>query len=245
MILLLICLIFFKSRDFYVSHGIPYKRGYLLFGAPGCGKSSLVSALAGKFGLNICLLQIGNRNITDNVLASLFLSAPPRSLILIEDIDTVFLDRTKLNTNQGVSFSGFINALDGVGSAEGKVVFITTNHEAKLDPALLRSGRIDKEYKIDYADKDEILEMYLFYFPDKVKKGEQFRDSVAGNKVSTAEIQNHFIKYIGDPNTATTRRFDLVDNSKALIYDKKVEEQQIQQQQQQSGSSISSYLSLW
>jgi SpoVK/Ycf46/Vps4 family AAA+-type ATPase len=64
----------------------------------------------------------------------------------------------------------WISYFKGVGSAEGKIVFVTTNHEAKLDPALLRSGRIDKEYKIDYADKDEILDMYLFYFPDKLKK---------------------------------------------------------------------------
>ena len=204
----------------------------------------------------------GNRVVTDNVLASLFLSAPARSIILIEDIDTVFSDRSKLNASQSVTFSGFINALDGVGSAEGKLVFITTNHEAKLDPALLRSGRIDKEFKVDYADKDEIEEMFLFYFPEKVKKAKLFKgtengfvttrrfflkwsrnfvvifiDSVAGNKVSTAEIQNHFIKYIGDVDSAVSKRFDLADNSKAILNEKRKE----QQQQPTSGS----YLSLW
>jgi chaperone BCS1 len=51
--------IFLKSKEFYAYHGIPYKRGYLLYGPPGCGKTSLVSGLAAKFSLNICLLQMG------------------------------------------------------------------------------------------------------------------------------------------------------------------------------------------
>jgi chaperone BCS1 len=50
---------FLKGKDFYVSHGIPFKRGFLLYGPPGCGKTSLVGALAGKFNLSVCLLQIG------------------------------------------------------------------------------------------------------------------------------------------------------------------------------------------
>jgi len=64
--------------------------------------------------------------------------------------------------------------LDGVGSAEGKVVIVTTNHEAKVDEALMRPGRIDKQYKIDYVEKQEIEEMFLHYFPGKKEKSDSF-----------------------------------------------------------------------
>lgn len=102
--------VFLKNKEFYTYHGIPFKRGFLLYGPPGCGKSSLVSALAGKFGLSICLLQVGYKGVTDNVLHALFMSSPSRSIILIEDIDTLFTDRNITNANTSVTFSGFINA---------------------------------------------------------------------------------------------------------------------------------------
>lgn len=46
---------FLASRDWYAERGLPYRRGYLLYGPPGCGKSSFIFALAGHLGLNICM----------------------------------------------------------------------------------------------------------------------------------------------------------------------------------------------
>jgi chaperone BCS1 len=43
----------------------------------------------------------------------------------------------------GITFSGLLNALDGVAAQEGKVLVMTTNHVERLDPALVRPGRID------------------------------------------------------------------------------------------------------
>jgi chaperone BCS1 len=58
---------------------------------------------------------------------------------------------------------------------EGKIVIVTTNHPSKIDPALLRPGRIDKQYKIDFVEAQEIEEMFLYYFPGRKKKAVLFR----------------------------------------------------------------------
>jgi chaperone BCS1 len=57
-------------QDWYAERGIPYKRGYLLFGPPGTGKSSFSLSLAGKHELNIYTLQLSN--ISDATLMRLF-----------------------------------------------------------------------------------------------------------------------------------------------------------------------------
>jgi chaperone BCS1 len=125
--------------------------------------------------------------------------------------------------------------VDGVGSAEGKIIIITTNNATKLDPALLRPGRIDKRFKIDFADKNEIEEMFLKYFPGKTKKAGLFRDSIMGNNVSTAEIQQHLIKYHHSAELACKNRYEVVDNaqSKEAKSDKSQE------------TAMHSYISLW
>jgi chaperone BCS1 len=70
--------------------------------------------------------------------------APERSIILLEDVDAMFIDRTSVQKKKkGVTFSGFLNALDGVRSKDGTILIMTTNHREKLDPALIRPGRCD------------------------------------------------------------------------------------------------------
>ena len=79
-------------------------------------------------------------------------TTPPNSIILLEDIDGIFVQRESVNygnddeEDEGrkhISFSGLINALDGIRSQEGRILFMTTNHKEKLDAALLRPGRAD------------------------------------------------------------------------------------------------------
>ena len=57
---------FVSSSQWYIDRGIPYRRGYLLYGAPGCGKSSFVAALAGELGYDICILNLSDAGLTDD-----------------------------------------------------------------------------------------------------------------------------------------------------------------------------------
>lgn len=149
------------TRKWYLERGIPWRRGYMLSGPPGTGKTSLCFALASLFKLPIYLTSLSN--ITEHSLSSLFTTLPTRSIILLEDIDATGSnvkkredetdkDKTTVNKeaelsslrkSQGLSLSALLNAIDGIVSSEGRILIMTTNHIDHLDPALLRPGRVD------------------------------------------------------------------------------------------------------
>src|SRR5207253_2725559 len=83
-------------------------------------------------------------NMSDNRLGDLLAKVPERNILLLEDIDCAFVKRKRASGKEGeLTFSGLLNALDGVASPEGRIVVMTTNHVDKLDPALIRPGRAD------------------------------------------------------------------------------------------------------
>jgi chaperone BCS1 len=94
---------------------VPYRRGYLLHGPPGTGKTSFTQAVSGELKLNLCYLNLSNGDVDDDELNRLLAEAPPRSIILLEDIDAIFKQRDQMAASK-LSFSGFLNALDGVRS---------------------------------------------------------------------------------------------------------------------------------
>ena len=177
--------LFLESRQYYQNLGVPYRRGYLLHGPPGCGKSSLVLALAGELRLAICLLSLSNRSIDDESLNSLLNSAPLRSIVLLEDIDRAF------SSDSRVTMSGVLNALDGVAAQEGRLVFMTTNHVDRLDPALIRPGRADLKLEIGLLTAQQSRDMFLKFFPQCSDLADQFARALPARSVSVAQIQSH------------------------------------------------------
>jgi mitochondrial chaperone BCS1 len=122
--------------------GIPYKRSYLFYGPPGTGKSSLAQAVAAEIMFSICFVNCSDR-INDFNFNKLLNTAPKQSIILVEDVDSIFSERKNADHNNQLTFSGFLNAIDGVRSQEGRIIIMTTNYKERLDPALLRPGRVD------------------------------------------------------------------------------------------------------
>src|ERR1041384_2055058 len=76
---------FRRAKQRYARLGVPYHRGYLLYGPPGTGKTSLVSALATRFGMAIYALNL--RQFNDHTLSEAMNDVPQNSVILFEDID--------------------------------------------------------------------------------------------------------------------------------------------------------------
>ncbi len=184
---------FFASRERYETLGIPWRRGYLLYGPPGTGKTSLVTALASELSLNVCVLSLASPNVTDEKIGALLSSVPTRSIILIEDVDAFFQQRSKADVQVKVSYSGFINALDGVASHEGSVVFLTTNHPDRIDEAAIRSGRVDFRMELGPCDSDQLERMFLKFFDD-ADAAKRFAAAVPGETWSPAAVQERLLK---------------------------------------------------
>ncbi|TPX78022.1 hypothetical protein CcCBS67573_g00662 [Chytriomyces confervae] len=203
---------FLANGKWYHERGIPYRRGYLLYGPPGSGKTSFIQSLAGHLDYNICVMNLSERGMTDDRLAHLLANAPPRSLILLEDIDAAFTkhrDQAKEGFQSMVTFSGLLNALDGVAASEERLVFMTTNHISRLDPALIRPGRADVKVKIDNSSDSQTRNMFLRFYPNATADvANAFVNAVkpvSGNacdRVSPASLQGHFVLHRDDPEGA-------------------------------------------
>lgn len=104
-----------------------------------------------------------------------------------------------------LTLSGMLNALDGVASSDGRIVFMTTNYIERLDPALIRPGRVDIKAFIGYATEYQAANMFLKFYP-KSSDGaaSQFaKKLIAFNKpVSSAQIQGYFMLYKDNPEAA-------------------------------------------
>jgi len=198
------CKEFIGSSQWYSDRGIPYRRGYLLHGPPGCGKSSFITALAGEIEFGICLLNLSDRGLTDDRLNHLLNVAPQQSIILLEDIDAAFASREDTQHQKAayeglnrVTFSGLLNALDGVASTEARIVFMTTNYLNRLDPALIRPGRVDIKEFIGHCTRYQLEQMYRRFYngPGVDSFATQFADNVEkfNKPVSPAQVQGYFM----------------------------------------------------
>jgi chaperone BCS1 len=191
---------FFASFARYEDLGIPWRRGYLLYGPPGTGKTSLVTALASELSLNVCVLSLASPNVTDEKIGNLLATVPQRSIILIEDVDAFFQQRAKADAQVKVSYSGFINALDGVAAHEGSVVFLTTNHPERIDEAAIRSGRVDFRMELGRCDADQLERMFLKFFDDS-DAAARFAAEVESGRWAPAAVQERLLK-APDPEAA-------------------------------------------
>jgi hypothetical protein len=105
----------------------------------------------------------------------------------------------------GVTFSGFLNALDGVASGEERILFMTTNHLDLLDPALIRPGRVDVLELIDDASPAQARQLFTLFYRieggmlEVEKMAETFErimreEMEKGKRVSMAALQGLFIQ---------------------------------------------------
>ena len=202
---------FLANEDWYLRRGIPYKLVVLLHGEPGTGKTSLVFALASHFNRSLC--TIADAKYLDQALAS----TPENSFTLVEDVDMLSVSRVEDKDLAPAPASGvaasadppratdqemsalhtLINALDGIGTPHGLVLFMTTNYRSRLDPALIRDGRVDLDQKVPRLDAGAAEKMLEAFYGCR-------RPLVCYEPITGAELQAVFMSE-SDPDAAAKR----------------------------------------
>jgi hypothetical protein len=221
---------FLEAATWYADRGIPYRRGYLLHGEPGTGKSSLVMALAGTLKMPVYQVSLTEQTLTDSTFTLLLNAVEPNSVVLLEDVDAAFCDRASRESSS-LSFSGILNAIDGVAASEARILFMTTNHIEKLDPALIRPGRVDVKFEMTLATQPMIAQMFRHFYSHGVASSSQdaasavegisdqnapqqcgihamseaFSRLVPSKKFSMASVQVYLVQHKRDPAAALSR----------------------------------------
>jgi chaperone BCS1 len=199
---------FLGAGAWYMTRGVPHRRGYLLHGPPGNGKTTLVAAVAGELGLSVAVLSLSNKVLTDDTLRNQVNALPPGAILLIEDIDCAFAEKRGAGEVAGVTMSGLLNALDGVSSREGRILFMTTNHPERLDPALVRPGRVDRSFHLGNTTRDQARRLFQWFYsggeddPEVEFWAYLFANQILEGRFSMAAIQEHLLRYRTDPETA-------------------------------------------
>lgn len=153
-----------ESEKWFKDHLIPHKRGWLLYGKPGTGKTSFVRALAQEMDVPIFVYDLSTMSNNDflNRWETALEDTP--CIVLFEDIDSVFDGRRNLSKNTGaMTFDCLLNCIDGIENTDGIFAVVTTNHIEKIDPAIgvpngdgisTRPGRIDRAIEMKNPDED-------------------------------------------------------------------------------------------
>ena len=244
--------LFLNSEEWYKDRDIPYTRGYLFYGYPGTGKTSMIKGISTFSKRHIHYLILSNVQSDAQLLDLLKKINYKETILVIEDIDAT-LEIVKSRDEQQekekkekkekeekkddkkedkrddlqkeipkLTLSGLLNAIDGVFSADGRILIMTTNHPEVLDEALIRPGRIDCKYLFDNCDSNQIKDLFKIFFnknPD-----ENLLKEIKSEKYSPAHITSVFLKYRENPQKSLLHLDDestKIFLPKRELYDKK------------------------
>jgi len=194
---------FKENREHYEKYGFPYRGGILLSGEPGCGKSSTILAAATFLGKDIFYLDLGQLSTNTELklcIDFIKLNSQNGGMIIFEDIDCMtdlVLERStnilpvkkKKDLGDSLSLSYLLNVIDGTMAPENVIFVMTTNHENKLDKALIRPGRIDIKITLNKCTRYQLSKIYYDLFGENLS--EQLLQRFPEDKFITAKVILH------------------------------------------------------
>lgn len=211
---------FIKNPKWYEERGIPYTLGILLHGAPGCGKTSFIKALAKDTSRHVVNIKL-NKNTTIQQINNFFYSPRidilqdgtnvsyeienDKRIIVMEDIDCLsnIVSGGRGGGDEGageqLNLSVLLNILDGVLETPGRIVIMTSNEPEKLDRALIRPGRIDINLEFCKCSQDDIIDIVEGFCGGNYR---EWRDRVVDGVLTPAEVCKTVFENIDQPEAA-------------------------------------------
>ena len=138
---------FLKREGWFKQHRLPFRRGYLFYGPPGNGKTSVLRVMASHPLISAHTLDFSNEELDNGALTTVFEEAGrcAPSLVLFEDLDRLYGQTIRGDNRTRITLQHLLNCLDGLAQPEGVIVVATANDATALDAAILRRpGRFDR-----------------------------------------------------------------------------------------------------
>ena len=210
--------VFLSSKDLYARNKIPWKKGLLLWGPPGCGKTSIIRTIISNYDVKPVTINPGS---DADALRSAFMYAEEQSpaVLYLEDLDSML--------EGSIDLSSFLNLMDGVVSKNGLLIIATANDIKKMKKSVVdRPSRFDRKFKIDLPDVDMSKKYLSHWFNNKLtdKQIDELAKSAVKSKMSYAYLKDIYIssmfEAVGDGRENLTND-DVQSAMKKLMDDKK------------------------
>ena len=183
-----------KTRELYLSFGMPYKHIIMLYGVPGSIVSSTIRhAIASYFDCDIYTITI-TKELTDygNIEMAMYVNDKEdrKRIIVLEDIDCIFdTSRKEGDEHNMITLQSLLNCLDGHTCVEGTLLFMTANNPEKMDYAMDSSCRIDYKLELGYADEYQTRNIYDTFLPEQSENFSKFYKKIKHMEFTTAMLQ--------------------------------------------------------
>lgn len=162
---------YLHDPDLYKKYGIPMLNGILLYGPPGCGKTFISQKFAEEVGYNFVMIKPSDLqsrfvNATQENIGKLFKEAEQKAptIIFIDELDAIVPTREgELHQMHAAAVNEILAQMTNCGE-RGIFVIAATNRPERIDPAILRTGRLDKHFYIpppDFAARVSMFKLYL------------------------------------------------------------------------------------
>jgi len=200
-----------KNEKWYLSRGIPWRRGWLLYGPGGTGKSSIAKATAQKLGIPLYQFFLSTLNDREFVKEWEGMQVP--AVALFEDFDNVFNLRESTTQHKALTFDCILNQISGVGSINGLLLIVTTNRLDRIDPALgqidengvaSRPGRIDRIIRFGETNRTTREKIVNYILPDFQSQHEELIER--GEGMTPAQFQHICIDFAFSSRNIATEK---------------------------------------